>query len=49
MAALNFAQCLPCGDEMAIAAIYRHTPSCYRAGQKPRLLKDHRQDMKVGQ
>lgn len=47
-ASAHFAQCLPSGDETAIAAIYWHTLSCYRAGLSPVLLKDYRQDMKVG-
>jgi Flp pilus assembly protein TadD, contains TPR repeats len=47
-ATARFGECLPCGDETAIAAIYWHTLSCYRAGLVPVLLKDYRQDMKVG-
>ena len=44
---MSFSQCLPCGDEMAIAAICWHMLSCYRAGLEPVLLKDYRQDVKV--
>lgn len=47
-AAVHFGECLPCGDETAIAVIYWHTLSCYRAGLVPVLLKNYRQDMKVG-
>lgn len=47
-AAVHFGECLPCEDETAIAVIYWHTLSCYRAGLFPVLLKDYRQDMKVG-
>lgn len=43
-----FRECLPCGDEMAIAVIYWHTLSCYRAGNKPFLLEEYHKDMKVG-
>lgn len=44
----HFGECLPCGDETAIAVIYWHTLSCYRAGLFPWLLREYRQDMKVG-
>ena len=47
-AAKWFARCLPCGDELAIAAIYWHTLSCYRCGEKPELLSQYHKDMDVG-
>ncbi|MPM01893.1 hypothetical protein SDC9_48133 [bioreactor metagenome] len=43
-----FEKCLPCGDEMAIAVIYWHTLSCYRAGLDASLLQTYHADMKVG-
>lgn len=43
-----FAQCLPCGDEMTIAAIYWHTLSCYRSGQAAALLPLYHREMNVG-
>ncbi|MBK5252201.1 MAG: hypothetical protein JJE29_06165 [Peptostreptococcaceae bacterium] len=43
-----FTECLPCGDEMAIAVIYWHTLSCLRAGREATMLKYYHADMKVG-
>ena len=47
-AAPHFKNCLPCGDEMAIAVIYWHSLSCYRAGCSPSLLSAYHKDMEVG-
>ena len=47
-AAQWFKKALPCGDEMAIAVIYWHTLSAFRAGQEPELLSDYHEGMKVG-
>jgi len=47
-AAMWFKKCLPCDDEMAIAVIYWHTLSCYRAGDMPILLNSYHQNMVVG-
>lgn len=47
-AAERFEECLPCDDEMAIAVIYWHTLSCFRAGREPTMLKYYYADMKVG-
>lgn len=43
-----FEKCLPCGDELAIAAIYWHTLCCYRAGQESALLSMYHREMDVG-
>lgn len=43
-----FEECLPCGDEMAIAVIYWHTLSCFRAGREATMLRRYHADMKVG-
>ena len=47
-AAEYFEKVLPCGDEMAIAAIYWHTLSAVRAGIPCALLGEVRPDMNVG-
>lgn len=47
-AAVWFAKCLPCDDELAIAVIYWHCLCCLRAGSYLELLKYYRPDMKVG-
>ena len=47
-AASAFAKALPCGDEMAIAVIYWHTLSCYRAKCEPTLLSLYHKDMQAG-
>ena len=47
-AAAWFKKCLPCEDEMAIAVIYWHTISCFRADREAALLDSYHKNMKVG-
>lgn len=47
-AASCFENCLPCGDELAIAVLYWHALSCCRGNLPDHLLETYHENMKVG-